>query len=93
MPLPIVWQIIMVEVLINQLGFKKNGTHLVMLKDIKDILKTQQRVLQKSNVFMDNLCIIYFYWLDPLAKRSMQIVLKLILGSFSVRTATEHEIS
>lgn len=61
MPLPIVWQIIMVEVLINQLGFKKNGTHLVMLKDIKDILKTQQRVLQKSNVFMDNLCIIYFY--------------------------------
>lgn len=61
MPLPIVWQIIMVEVLINQLGFKKNGTHLVMLKNIKDILKTQQRVLQKSNVFMDNLCIIYFY--------------------------------
>lgn len=61
MPLPIVWQIIMVEVLINQLGFKRNGTHLVMLKDIKDILKTQQRVLQKSNVFMDNLCIIYFY--------------------------------
>lgn len=61
MPLPIVWQIIMVEVLINQLGFKKNGTHLVMLKDIKDILKTQQRVLQKSNAFMDNLCIIYFY--------------------------------
>lgn len=61
MPLPIVWQIIMVEVLINQLGFKKNGTHLVMLKDIKDILETQQRVLQKSNVFMDNLWIIYFY--------------------------------
>lgn len=84
----------MVEILINQLGLKKNGTHLVMLKDIKDILKTQQqRVLQKSNIFMDNLCIIYFYWLDPLAKRSMQIVLKLILGSFSVRTATEHEIS
>lgn len=84
----------MVEILINQLGLEKNGTHLVMLKDIKDILKTQQqRVLQKSNIFMDNLCIIYFYWLDPLAKRSMQIVLKLILGSFSVRTATEHEIS
>lgn len=61
MPLPIVWQIIMVEILINQLGFKKNGTHLVMLKDIKDILETQQRVLQKSNVFMDNLWIIYFY--------------------------------
>lgn len=58
MPLLIVWQIIMVEVLINQLGFKKNGTHLVMLKDIKFILKTQQRVLQKSNVFMDILCII-----------------------------------
>lgn len=61
MPLPIVWQIIMVEVLINQLGLKKNGTRLVMLKDIKDILETQQRVLQKSNVFMDNLWIIYFY--------------------------------
>lgn len=57
MPLPIVWQIIMVEILINQLGLKKNGTHLVMLKDIKDILKTQQRVLQKSNIFMDNLFI------------------------------------
>lgn len=47
----------MVEILINQLGLKKNGTHLVMLKDIKDILKTQQRVLQKSNIFMDNLFI------------------------------------
>lgn len=47
----------MVEILINQLGFKKNGTHLVMLKDIKDILKTQQRVLQKLNIFMDDLFI------------------------------------
>lgn len=47
----------MVEILINQLGFKKNGPHLVMLKDIKDILKTQQRVLQKLNIFMDDLFI------------------------------------
>lgn len=58
MPLPTVWQI-------SNYGWnfdksiesQKNGTHLVMLKDIKDILKTQQRVLQKSNIFMDDLFI------------------------------------
>lgn len=77
MPLPIVRQISnygwTIRPLINQLGLKKWDSPRDAQRHIKDILKTQQqRVLQKSNIFLDNLCnlcIIYFFLLTRSASK------------------------
>lgn len=61
MPLLIVWQIIMVEVLINQLGLKKNGTHLVMLKDkiyFKNSATCPPKIKRLHGYFMYNLVLL-----------------------------------